>query len=64
MGKIIGGMVKIILGTIALIPFIGRPTVNVIIFVLDNLFALIKKLPYIIGFAVVGVIAASYLGVL
>ena len=63
-GKLIGGTVKIILKTIALIPFIGSPLVNTIIFVLENLFSLIKKLPYIIGAVVVGVLVAAYLGVL
>lgn len=48
-GKLIGGTVKIILKAIHIIPFIGPPLVNTIIFILDNLFSLIKKLPYIIG---------------
>ena len=64
MGKIIGGMVKIILRTIALIPFIGRPIANAIVFILENLISLIQKLPYIIGFAVVAVFAAAYFGII
>ena len=53
MGKLIGGLVKIILTIISYIPFIGTPLVNAIIFILDNLISLIKKLPYIIGGAFV-----------
>ena len=64
MGKFIGGIVKIILTVISWIPFIGSPLVNAIIFVLENLLSLIKKLPYIIGAVVVGVFVAIYLGVL
>lgn len=63
-GKLIGGTVKVILKAIAMIPFIGRPLTNTIIFVLDNLISLIKKLPYIIGAVVVGVFALIFLGII
>jgi hypothetical protein len=64
MGKLIGGIVKIILTTIAYIPFIGKPLANAIIFILENLISLIKKLPYIIGFGVVAVFAAIFFGII
>ena len=63
-GKLIGGTVKIILKTIGLVPFIGPPTVMAIAFVFENLFSLIKKLPYIIGFGVVALFAAVYFGII
>lgn len=49
MGKLIGGIVKIILTIISYIPFIGTPLVNAIVFILENLISLLVKLPYIIG---------------
>ena len=49
MGKLIGGLVKIILTIISYIPFIGTPLVNAIVFILENLISLLVKLPYIIG---------------
>ena len=64
MGKLIGGIVKIILTIISYIPFIGTPLVNAIIFILENLFAVIKKLPYLIGGAFVIVIILSLMGVI
>tara|TARA_B110000858_G_C17618782_1_gene387998 strand:- start:310 stop:504 length:195 start_codon:yes stop_codon:yes gene_type:complete len=64
MGKLIGGIVKIILTIISYIPFIGTPLVNAIIFILENLFAVIKKLPYLIGGAFVIVMILSLMGVI
>lgn len=64
MGKLIGGTITIILKIISMIPFIGRPLTNTIIFVLDNLISLIKKLPYIIGALVVGVFALVFFGII
>lgn len=64
MGKLIGGIVKIILTIISYIPFIGTPLVNAIIFILENLFAVIKKLPYIIGGAFAIAVILILMGVI
>ena len=50
-GKLIAGIVVGTLRLISYIPFIGTPLTKVLIFILDNLFALIGKLPYILGIA-------------
>ena len=49
MGKLIGGLVKIILTVLTYIPFIGTPLAKTIVFILENLISLLVKLPYIIG---------------
>ena len=64
MGKLIGGIVKIIVGIIAYIPFIGTPLAKTIVFILENLFAVIKKLPYIIGGAFVIAVILIMMGVI
>jgi len=64
MGKLIGGIVKIILTIISYIPFIGTPLAKAIVFVLENLFSLIKKLPYIIGGAFVIAVILIMMGVI
>ena len=64
MGKLIGGIVKIILTIISYIPFIGTPLVNAIIFILENLFAVIKKLLYIIGGAFAIAVILILMGVI
>jgi len=64
MGKLIGGIVKIIVSIIAYIPFIGTPLAKTIVFILENLFSLIKKLPYIIGGAFVIAVILIMMGVI
>lgn len=64
MGKLIGGIVKIILTIISYIPFIGTPLANAIMFILENLFAVIKKLPYIIGGAFAIAVILILMGVI
>jgi len=58
MGKLIGGIVKIILTIISYIPFIGTPLVKAIIFILENLFALFGNL-----FAVIKMLPAIIFGI-
>lgn len=64
MGKLIGGIVKIILTIISYIPFIGTPLANAIMFILENLISVIKKLPYIIGGAFVIAVILILMGVI
>jgi len=69
MGKLIGGIVMLILKIISYIPFIGMPLVRLINFLLENLLrlfanllAFIKMLPAIMGTAFVIVIILALMG--
>lgn len=62
-GTLIGETFKIVLKTIRLIPFIGRPITKTILFVTENLLAAIAKLPYVIGGLIILAIALMFFGV-
>lgn len=62
-GKIIGGTFKITMKALYRIPFIGKPFVNSLLFLFENLGKAIRRLPYVIGGIFVLWIALGLFGV-